>query len=92
MPPTSRAKTPATQVSSDDIQWIKDTMLNMNNTLTQLNQTIVGNEAYGQKGLVKIVEEHNKFIEEHKSFKSKLIGGAIVVSALWSIIMNKLFN
>jgi hypothetical protein len=92
MPPTIRAKSQPTQVSSEDIQWIKDTMLSMNNTLTQLNQTIVGNEAYGQKGLVKIVEEHTKFIEEHKSFKAKLIGGAIVVSALWSIIMNKLFN
>jgi hypothetical protein len=90
--PEVRRNRQATQVSSDDIQWIKDTMLSMNNTLTQLNQTIVGNEAYGQKGLVKIVEEHNKYIEENKSFRSKLIGGAIVVSALWSIIMNKIFN
>lgn len=87
-----RKKAEATPVSSEDIQWIKDTMLSMNNTLTQLNQTIIGNEAYGQKGLVKIVEEHGKFIEEHKSFKSKLIGGGIVISALWSIVMNKLFN
>jgi hypothetical protein len=87
-----RKKTEATPVSSEDIQWIKDTMLSMNNTLNQLNQTIVGNEQYGQKGLIKIVEEHGKFIEEHKSFKAKLIGGGIVISALWSIIMNKLFN
>jgi hypothetical protein len=92
MPPITRAKSKPTEVSSEDIQWIKDTMLSMNNTLNQLNQTIVGNEAYGQKGLVKIVEEHTKFIEEHKTFKSKLIGGAIVVSALWAIIMNKIFN
>jgi hypothetical protein len=92
MPVSSRKKIDATPVSSDDIQWIKDTMLSMNNTLTQLNQTIVGNEAYGQRGLVKIVEEHGKFIEEHKTFKAKLIGGGIVISALWSIIMNKLFN
>lgn len=90
--PEVRRNRQATQVSSEDIQWIKETMLSMNNTLTQLNQTIVGNEAYGQKGLVKIVEEHGKYIEENKSFKSKLIGGAIVISALWSIIMNKIFN
>jgi hypothetical protein len=87
-----RKKADATSVSSEDIQWIKDTMLSMNNTLLQLNQTIVGNEAYGQKGLVKIVEEHGKFIEEHKSFKAKLIGGAMVISALWAVLINKLFN
>jgi len=90
--PVSRKKPQETAVSSDDIQWIKDTMLSMNNTLLQLNQTIVGNEAYGQKGLVKIVEEHAKYIEENKSFKAKLIGAGIVISAVWSIVMNKIFN
>ena len=40
----TKAKNEATQVSSEDIQWIKDTMLSMNATLLQLNQTIVGNE------------------------------------------------
>jgi hypothetical protein len=85
-------KEETTQVSSTDIEWIKDTMLSMNNTLLQLNQTIVGNEAYGQKGLVKIVEEHGKYIEENKNFKAKLIGAGIVFSAVWSIVMNKIFN
>lgn len=88
----TKAKNEATQVSSEDIQWIKDTMLSMNATLLQLNQTIVGNEQYGQKGLVKIVEEHAKFIEEHKTFKAKLIGASIVLSAIWSIIINKVFG
>lgn len=87
-----RKKPEETAVSSDDIQWIKDTMLSMNSTLLQLNQTIVGNEAYGQKGLVKIVEEHGKFIEENKNFKAKLIGAGIVFSAVWSVVMNKIFN
>jgi len=87
-----RKKADVTPVSSEDIQWIKDTMLSMNNTLTQLNQTVVGNEQYGQKGIVKTLEEHGKFIEEQKNFKAKLIGGGIVISALWSIVMNKIFN
>jgi hypothetical protein len=87
-----RKKAETTPVSSEDIQWIKDTMLSMNNTLTQLNQTVVGNEQYGQKGIVKTLEEHGKFIEEQKNFKAKLIGGGIVISALWSIVMNKIFN
>ena len=81
-----------TQVSSTDIEWIKDTMLSMNNTLLQLNQTIIGNEAYGQKGLVKIVEEHGKFIEENKSFRAKIVGAGIVFSAVWAVVMNKIFN
>ena len=88
----TKVKNEATTVSSEDIQWIKDTMLSMNSTLLQLNQTIIGNEAYGQKGLVKIVEEHGKFIEEHKTFKAKLVGASIVLSALFSIIMNKVFG
>ena len=80
------------QINNADIEWIKMTMLDLKATVTQINQTIVGNEQYGQKGLVKTVEEHGKYIEEHKSFKAKLIGGGIVMSALWSVIMNKIFN
>jgi hypothetical protein len=81
-------------VYAKDITWIKDTLTELttkvdgiDKTTTKLNTTIVGDDAYGQVGLVKQVKDHNDYIEQDKSFKSKLIGGGIVLSAIWAIVI-----
>ena len=81
-------------IGSSDIEWIKDTLGQMNSklkdvetTLIKLNQTVIGDKAYGQIGLIEKVEEHNTYIEKDKEFKSRLIGGGIVVSFIWGIIL-----
>ena len=80
------------EVYATDIQWIKDTMLDMNTSLTKLNQTIVGNKEYGQVGLVEKVDEHNKYIIADKQFKAKMLGGGFILSGLWAVVANKLFS
>ena len=89
-----RTRTPkeTIEVNATDIQWIKDTMLDMNTSLTKLNQTIVGNKEYGQIGLVEKVEEHNKYITADKQFKAKMLGGGFILSGLWAVVANKLFS
>lgn len=84
----------STSISSSDIEWIKSTLGQMNSKLqdvdkafVRLNQTVIGDKAYGQIGLISQVQEHNAYIEKDKEFKSKLIGGGIVVSFIWGIIL-----
>ena len=82
------------EVSASDIEWIKENISSMslkiqevNLSLLKLNQTVIGDETYGQVGLIKKVEEHNTYIENDKQFKSKLVGGGLVLSFLWAIIL-----
>jgi hypothetical protein len=48
---------------------------------------VIGDKVYGQTGLVEKVEQHDKYIEKDKEFKSKIIGGGIVVAFLWGIVL-----
>jgi hypothetical protein len=82
------------QVNATDIEWIKTTLssigLKLNEldvNFSKLNQTVIGDEAYGQTGLIKQVKEHADYIEKDKAFKSKLIGGGIVLSFIWGVIL-----
>ena len=82
------------QVSSTDIEWIKTTLSSvsmkineLDTNLSKLNQTVIGDKTYGQTGLIEKVEEHADYIEKDKQFKSKLIGGGIVVSFIWGLII-----
>jgi hypothetical protein len=81
-------------VDAKDITWIKDILKELSlkvetidKTTTKLNTTIVGDPSYGQIGLITQVKEHNDYIESDRTFKSKLIGGSIVLGGLWTILL-----
>lgn len=82
------------EVSASDIEWIKENLSNMNLkiqevnlSLVKLNQTVIGDKTYGQTGLIEKVEEHNAYIEKDKEFKSRLVGGGLVLSFFWGLIL-----
>lgn len=89
-------------ISVSDIDFIKSTLTSMNTkmqnvelTLDKLNNTVVGDKVYGQVGLVEQVANHEKYIESDRNFKSKVVGGTIVVGFLWTLLLkfsDKLFN
>ena len=56
-------------------------------SLIKLNQTVIGDEAYGQVGLIKKVDEHTTYIEKDKEFKSRLVGGGLVLSFIWGLVL-----
>jgi hypothetical protein len=58
----------------------------MERTLTQLNQTVVGNPTYGQKGLVSEISDIKTYVDKDKMIKNKIIGGLAVVGVVWSVI------
>jgi hypothetical protein len=87
-------KKPTETVQTSDIEWIKSMLAQVNSklqdvevTLVKLNQTVIGDKAYGQIGLIEKVEEHNTYIEKDKEFKSRLVGGGIVLSFIWGMIL-----
>jgi hypothetical protein len=59
----------------------------VNTSLVKLNQTVIGDKTYGQIGLIEKVEEHNRYIEKDKDFKSKIIGGGLVISFVWALVV-----
>lgn len=94
MPPITRKPKETITVNAKDITWIKDILTELSEkvetidkTTTKLNGTIVGDPAYGQVGLIAKVKEHDDYIESDKSFKSKVVGGGIVLGALWTILI-----
>lgn len=81
-------------VNAKDITWIKDSLVKLTDkvdyiekTTTKLNTTIVGDDTYGQVGLVTKVKEHSEYIDEEKNFKSKMIGGSIAIGVVWTFIL-----
>lgn len=94
MPPIARKPKETITVNAKDITWIKDILTELSGkvetidkTTTKLNSTIVGDPDYGQVGLIAKVKEHDEYIELDKSFKSKVVGGGIVLGALWTILI-----
>jgi hypothetical protein len=78
-------KTMLTEVKNtqSDMEYM---LREMEKTLTQLNQTVIGNPTYGQKGLVSEINEIKRYVENDKMLKNKLMGGLMVVGVVWSII------
>jgi len=59
----------------------------MDKTLTQLNQTVIGNPIYGQKGLVAEIDDIKKYVDNDKLLKNKLSGGLVIVGIVWTVIL-----
>ena len=82
------------EVSASDIEWIKQTLTSVSSKIkdldvnfTKLNQTVIGDKIYGQTGLIEKVDEHTTYIEKDKEFKSRLVGGGLVLSFLWGLVL-----
>jgi hypothetical protein len=82
------------KVSSNDIEFIKDMLSQLSGkvqqmdlTLIKLNHTIIGDSAYGQKGLVEHVKEHSDYIENDKTYKAKVVGAGSVLVILYGLVI-----
>jgi aminopeptidase-like protein len=74
-------------VQMKDKQDDMDEMLKeMDKTLTQLNQTVIGNPTYGQKGLVTEINDVKQYVENDKMIKNKILGGLSVIGVIWTFV------
>jgi hypothetical protein len=70
-----------------DKQDEMDEMLrDIDKTLTQLNQTVIGNPVYGQKGLIAELDEVKRYVDKDKMIKNKVIGGLTVIGVIWTML------
>ena len=70
-----------------ELQEIHDRLNSIEVTLAKLTQAVIGDKAFGQKGLVEQVNEHRKYIENDKALKNKFIGGSLVIGVLWTALL-----
>lgn len=87
-------KKDSVQVSHEDIEWIKQKMQEMDISITRIQQCVIGDATYGQVGLVKQVESHQKYIDKDKAYKAKVAGGMVVTGTIWTFVLkfwDKLF-
>ena len=59
----------------------------MEKTLTQLNNVVVGNPTYGQKGLIIELNEIKEYVEKDKMVKNKILGGLTLIGIGWSFMI-----
>jgi hypothetical protein len=64
-----------------------NTLKSVCSELNQLKQTVIGNYAYGQVGLVKEINDIKKYVEKDKMFKNKLYGGLTVIGVVWTLVL-----
>jgi hypothetical protein len=74
-------------IEKSDIEWIKQELLRQGSAIRKLNDAIVGDAEFGQKGIVEKLSEHSKYIEKDKQIKQKVIGGIAVVGAIWTLFL-----
>lgn len=59
--------------------------------LSKISQTVIGDEKFGQKGLVQQVSELNEFVENNKIRDAKILGGLTVIGIIWSLVLKFVF-
>ena len=79
-------------VNSDNIfnerlNSVENTLLSMEKKIERIYDVVVGNEEFGQKGIIKRLTELEKDNELAKAFKNKLIGAAALGGGLITIML-----
>ena len=65
----------------------KERLGDIEGQLSKISQTVIGNEEFGQKGLVKQVADLNKYVERDKLTNAKIMGGLTVIGVIWSLVL-----
>jgi hypothetical protein len=70
---------------NDRLNSVEETLLQLQKKIEKIYDVVVGNEEFGQKGIIKRLTELEKDNEIAKAFKNKLIGASIVGGALFTV-------
>ena len=78
-----------------DVELTKQNITSMSEKIERIHKAVVGDNEYGQEGIVQMVRKHEKWIDKQKYMYAKIYGGVTVVGILWTLIIkfwDKLFN
>lgn len=60
--------------------------------VSKIKQTVIGDEKFGQKGLVAQVQDLNKYVDGDKLRNAKIVGGLGVIGILWTYFLKHFFD
>ena len=70
---------------NDRLNSVEETLLQLQKKIEKIYDVVVGNEEFGQKGIIKRLTELEKENEISRAFKNKLIGASVVGGALFTV-------
>ena len=71
----------------ENITYIKKEINKQGVLLERLANAVCGDKDFGQIGLIEQVNNQERYIEEDKKFKNKIIGGVSAITTIWGIII-----
>lgn len=70
---------------------MNDQLNDIDTHLTKISQTVIGDEKFGQIGLVQQVNTINKYIDKDKLRNAKIVGGLGVIGFVWTLFLKLFF-
>ena len=77
-----------------EIEDLREDVKKQGECIQKIYNAVVGDEKFGQEGLVTMIKKHDKWIEKQKFMWAKIYGGIAVGSAIGTLIIkfwDKLF-
>jgi predicted nucleic acid-binding Zn-ribbon protein len=74
------------KIEKDIIALHKD-ISKMSEQVDKIQLALVGDDKFGQEGLVKIVKKHEVWLEKQRYAYAKICGGMVVVSTITALII-----
>ena len=71
----------------EQIRKLQENVILMADKMDRLSKAIVGDEEYGQEGIVKLVKRHERYIEKQQFLYAKIYGAIAVGGVAWTLIM-----
>ena len=74
-------------ITTKQYSELKTEIDNIKTSVDEIKVAIIGNDKFGQEGLVSVVKRHEAYIENDRKFKQKLIGAGAVLGTFWTLIL-----
>jgi hypothetical protein len=74
-------------IFNERLNSVENTLLAMDKKIEKIYDVVVGNEEFGQKGIIKRLIELERDNETAKAFKNKLILASVVSGVLFTFVV-----
>jgi hypothetical protein len=70
---------------NERLNSVEDTLFQLQKKIEKIYDVVVGNEEFGQKGIIKRLTELERENEKLKALKNKFIGASVVCGTLFTL-------
>lgn len=70
---------------NERLDSVEETLFQLQKKIEKIYDVVVGNEEFGQKGIIKRLTELERENEKLKALKNKFIGASVVCGALFTV-------